>query len=29
MQLADWFQALLLLNDDPHGRSAVDVTKAR
>jgi hypothetical protein len=27
MQLADWFLSLLLLTaDDPHGRSAVDVT---
>jgi hypothetical protein len=30
MQLADWLLSLLLLTaDDPHGRSALDVTRER
>jgi hypothetical protein len=30
MQLADWLLSLLLLTpDDPHGRSAVDLTTGR
>jgi hypothetical protein len=30
MQLADWlFMLLMLRSDDPHGRSALDVTRSR
>jgi hypothetical protein len=30
MQLADWlFMLLMLRPDDPHGRSALDVTRSR
>jgi len=30
MQFADWlFMLLMLRSDDPHGRSALDVTRSR